>query len=314
MSHKILFLYAKKEHLLALKECEDVFKAVMRKFRQSVLFSYMEIDTSLSCRDKMEQFLLEKFSRYNAVMLTDDRESQTEIKDFLKTSAGLFAQEHHTGGRVICCPLSCVTFSSDDNKVNTTYSLLRENIKKAARIASELAKSRKHTLTICTDYDETGVEFLNEAECSFSISDHIQAEHIPFDEMIRICMNTIAYFDVVLTSEQISDIIAFHLNSLHRVPSCYKIWHTEKARIYCKENLACEEINNSFYASVFMAFSAILANELKMKNAADWLRRSVSLTFAQYASASFKDFSEAVISEIKRPMRNMRGKIDVSSN
>ena len=314
MSHKILFLYSKKEHHFALKECEEVFKAVMRKFRQSVLFSYMEIDTSPTLRDKMAQLLLENVSHYNAVMLIGDRESQTEIKDFLKTSAGLFAQEHHTGGRVICCPISSATFSVDDSSVTVSYSLSRENIKKATQLTSGLAKNRKHTLTICTGHDEAGIEFLNEAERSISISDHIQAEYTPFDEMIRLCMNTIAYFDVVLTNEQISDIIAFHLNSLQRVPSCYKIWHTEKARIYCKDNLSCEEFNNSFYTSVYMAFSAILENELKMKSAADWLRRSVSLTFPQYGFASCKDFSEAVISEIKKPMRNVRGKINVSSN
>lgn len=314
MSHKILFLYLKKEHRFALERCEDVFRAVMRKFRQSTLFSYMEIDTSPTCYEEMKLLFLREIDRYDAVMLAGDRESCAEIKAFIRTSAGFFAQEHHTAGRVICCPVSSLTFSKSDNSIIQTSSLLREDIQKAAKLSSGLAKRRKHSLTICTPSDEAGIEFLGEAERCIKLSDHIQAEYIAFDEMIRICQNTIAYFDVVLTDWQISEIIISHLNALQRVPSGYKIWHTEKARIYCKEHLACEEANNSFYASVFMAFSAILENEFNMKSAADWLRRSISLTFGQYASASCEDFTKAVISEINKPMRNIRGKSNDSAN
>ena len=82
--------------------------------------------------------------------------------------------------------------------------------------------------------------------------------------------------------------------------------HTESIRVYQRQILPCEEMNNTAQASIILAYAAILENEFAMKSAADWLRRAVSLAFEQYSCAEKEDFIREVIRKIEIPMRKRR--------
>ena len=67
-----------------------------------------------------------------------------------------------------------------------------------------------------------------------------------------------------------------------------------------------EEMGNSHFASVLLTFAHMLESELDMKNAAEWLRKSVAVTFETHSFTGFEEFSQKLISEIQKPMRYTR--------
>lgn len=308
MSKKILFLYFSPGHKAELSECETVFKAIFRKFRKSVLFSYLQTDSSLSCRELVKKALFNEFNRCDAVLFNGDKEACVEEEEFSKDALGLFATEQHIKGRVICFPAASLTAAYENGCITETQTTYRSSLQKAAELSVSLAKRRRHKLTICTQAESRADNLLlREVEYALGSEPHIRAEHIAFDEMVSHCMNTIPSFDVVLTTEQSAKIIAMHLRSLQKAPTGYLLRHTENARIYCRQLSPHEEMTAARAASILLAFSALLENELGMKSAADWLRRSVSLAFEQYAAAPKNEFLARVIFEINKPMRNIRG-------
>lgn len=309
MSKKILFLYSTQKHKAQLQLCESVFKAILRKFRKSALFSYMQIDLSPSQRTLMKDILVKELSRYDAVFINGDMETLCLHNDFIKDVLSPFSTEHYAAGRVIFFPEDSVNTEQSDDAVTQIHICLKENIAKAAKESAKAAKERKKTIAICTQAGCCADNiFLREAEYALAKERHLDIEHIYLDEMISLCMKTIPSFDVVLTSKQYAKIIAMHLNSLPNSPTGYFKSHTEHGRIYHRQVLPHEEMNNTPLASATLAFAAILENELKMKSAAGWLRRAVSLAYEKCACALKEDFIHEVICEIEIPMRKQRVK------
>ena len=119
-------------------------------------------------------------------------------------------------------------------------------------------------------------------------------------------MRTIPSFDAVLSTEPAAKIIAMHLSALAKAPTGYLLLHTKNGRVYLRQSFPHEEMSNAPISSILMAFSSILENEFKMKNAAYWLKKSVATVFETHAYVPHDEFLNKVILETEKPMRNSK--------
>ncbi len=305
MSKKILFLYFTPKHKAEIEICEEAFKTVFRKFRKSVLFSYMQIDTSLTCRDSFKEILFNEMSHHDAVLINGGNGTVYEEKVFTKEILGLFAIENHLSGKVICYPPSYCTSENENGNISETRKIYCEGLKTATELSLQLAKERKHNITVCSNTDFfPDKSLLSEFQNSYKKALHICSELLTLDEMIFLCMRTIPSFDVVLSTESTAKIIAMHLAALMKSPTGYFLLHTKNGRVYLRQAFPHEEMSNAPIASVLMVFSAMLENELEMKSAAQWLRKSVATVFETHAYVPQNEFLNKVISETEKPMRS----------
>ena len=301
MSSKFLLLYNTPMQRAELIKCEKVIKALFRKFRKSAVFTYLQMDTSPYCIDAFRSMLTDEFQKSDAVFINMDISKQ--LKDIL----GEYAELHFLKGCAICHPSSSVCVEEQEKAVSFIHILSRENIDKAVEIAIDLTQKRKKKLTVCNDED-TG-PFLEEAlKNAFNKSMHIEKEYLFFDEALFMCMNTVPQFDVVLTTEQAAKILQMHIGYTGGfcstpTPDGYSVIYTDKGKVYTRQTLPYEQMNNAVLFSSLLTFSAILETELSMKNAADWLKRASSLSFETHKNALADDFINRVISEIDKPMR-----------
>ncbi len=306
MSKKILFIYFTPKQKHELELCEKVFKAIFRKFRESVLFTYMGVDTSPSCRDSFKEILFNKIQCHDAVLI-GGKGISSEEEILTKEILELSATENHLGGNVICYGASHTVTENKDGFVTQTRKTPIENFRSASKVGLALAKKHKKHLVICTDNESKADKPLSEELFSLSGRDlHIHSEHISFDEIISLCIGTIMSFGVTLTTEQYAKIIAIHLSSQRKAPSGYLLLHTKNGHIYQRQVCAYEEMSNAPLSSLLMAFSALIENEFFMTSASDWLRRAVLSTFETHAVTPRDEFLKKVISEIEKPMRNRK--------
>ena len=307
VSKKILFLYFTPRHKSELILCEKAFRSVFRKFRKSVLFSYMQIDISPTCRDSFKEILFNEISRHDAVVINSDRSTSRENEIFTKEILGLFAAENHINGKVMCYPSSCYTSEMGKESVLQTQKTDFESIRKASSLSISLAKERKHSLTTCTNmHFGSDKRLFSELQRLSDKSLHISSEHLTLDEMIFLCMRAVPSFDVMLSTEETANIVAMHLAAPKKAYAGYLILHTKRGRVYLRQSFPHEEMSNAHLASVLTAFSAALENELEMKSAAQWFRKSVATVFETHAYVSENEFLDKVISEAEKPMRNRK--------
>lgn len=307
MSKKILLLYFTPKQKAEFKMCENTFKTVFRKFRKSVLFSYMQIDTSPSCRDLFEEILFNEINRHDAVLINGGSSTNNEEEIFTKEILCLLATESHLNGKIMCYPPSYYTAENEDGVVCETQKTYSDELRRACELSLQLAKERKHKLTVCTRRD-----FVLEKSlfCEFqnlsSKAIHIYPEHLSLDEMVFLCMKAIPSFDVVLSTEPTAKIISMHMAALTKIPTGFSLLYTKNGRVYLRQSFPHEEMSNAPIASLLMAFSAILENEFKMKSASHWLRKAVATAFETHACVPHDEFLNKVIFETEKPMRSSK--------
>ncbi len=307
MIKRMVFLYHTQKNKEDLLQYERVMRALLRKFRKSPLFSYLQIDTSLPCRDRMCELIQNEVSRRGAIFIESDAQSIPASMNLLESALGIQASAHFVSGRAICyAEQSCVADISEST-VSYTNTFKKEDVKKATSIAIETAKKRKRSLSICLNGSNAlDHAFLCEAETVLSKEKHIKSEFISLDEMILLCLKTVPEFDVVLTMKDYASFISMHLNPMPETPSGYIVSYGEKRRVYRRQILPNEETGNLHHLSSLLSLAAVFENEFEMKSAADWFRRAISLAFLKSASDSFENFISEVIKEIKMPIRKRR--------
>ena len=307
MSKKILLLYFTPKQKTELKMCEAAFKAIFRKFRKSALFSYMQIDTSLTCRDSFKEILFNEINRHDAVLINGGNSTGYEEEIFTKEILCLLATENHINGKVICYPPSYYTAENENRDICEIAKTYSEGLRAAASLSLHFAKERKQNLTICTRKGfATDKNLFDELQKLCTKAVHISTEHLSLDEMVFLCMRAIPSFDTVVSTEQTAKIILMHLAALAKVPTGYLLLHTKGERAYSRQSFPHEEMSNAPISSILMAFSAILENEFKMKSASHWLRKSVATAFETHAYVPRDEFLNKVISEAEKPMRNSK--------
>ena len=307
MSKRIVFLYCTQKNKEDLFRCESVMRALLRKFRKSALFSYVQLDASLPCRSQMSERLLSETERADAVFLECDEQNISSSMDLLKDVFGIYATSQHISGRAICYPEKKKSVQNCEESLINTEVYAKENIKRASLIALKLAKAQRRSLSICLQpLNELDSLFLREAEYSLCREKHISSEHISLNAMIALCVKTIPSFDVVLTLGEYAPIIAMHLNSLPEIPVGFIVSYAEKLKIFRRQILPCDEINNLHLFSSVISIASIFENELEMKSAGAWLKRAVSLAFEKGASDTPDGFIKEITDEINSPIRKRK--------
>lgn len=315
MSKRILFLYSDPKYKGLISECEAVIKAVLRKFRKSVIFSYQYVDLSPCLSEKSASDIFSEAEKSDAVIWHSGKESYCKERIFATDTLGVFAQEQFIGGRCICSPLSKMFISKDDENISIRTEISPDNISKTVALAHLRAAMRKHFLLLCTDEESAQDNFiLREFENSLDKAKTITSSYQDFNELILESIYKIPAFDVLLTTEECARIIALNLSSLQRVPCGSILWHGEKMHIYRREILPHEDMSNSAYASFLLTCADALCNDLNEKSAGDRLRRSSSLALEHYGYADREDFLKEVIRQINMPIRNRQVISDDSDN
>lgn len=307
MSKRIVFLYCTQKNKEDLMRCESIIRALLRKFRKSALFSYVKLDASLTCREQMRDLISKETNRADVVFLECDRGNLSSGMDLLKDIFGICATAHHVSGRAICFPEKKTCVQNSENTLICTEIYAKENIQRAMLIALKLAKAHKRSLSICLNSsEETDSLFLHEAEYSLCKEKHIDSQYISLEKMIALCTKTIPSFDVVLTLEDYASIIAMHLNSLPAIPSGFLVSYGEKARIFRRQLLECDEMSNLHLLSTLLSIASAFESELGMNSAGAWLKRAVSLAFENGACDTPDVFTKKVIDEINSPIRKRK--------
>lgn len=289
--------------------CQTVFKAILRKFRKSAIFSYMQLDLSPASRSVLKSALQKKFEVSDAVIWHTDDKTFSMEEAFAKEALGLYAAEHYTAGQCVIYATEQKTAVFNDGKLCETTTCDTDRIKAAVSLAVKAATCRKRSLVMCTDTRSMADNILfREFEYSLGKEKHIDARHISLNELVWQSMRRIPSCDVILTTESAANIIAMHLCSAMWIPTGYVLWHTDKVCIYRREIHPYESLKITAPASILMSFSAVLENEFCHRGAADWLRRSVSLALEKNIISGYSDFLNDVIDRINKPIRNRQVK------
>lgn len=296
-----MFLYLTPSQKYELEKCEKIFKSVFRKFRKSAVFTYMQIDTSSTCRMVFRESLIGEVKKSDAVFLCSDI-PRSKRSALLQDIMEEYAEAHILKGCVICCAPSSLSIEKEENRIIRTHTSEYSNYKSAARLALEFTKKRKRRLTICTDDDH----FLNSSfDEVFDSKMHIDVNLLSFEEALMLCINTISSFDTVLATKQTSDILQMHIgfNGRRSIPDGYSTIYTKNGKVYERQTFPYEQMDNLPFFTTLLAFSAILENELSMKSAADWTKKAACIAFETHRNAEADDFINKVICEIEKPMR-----------
>lgn len=311
--NRILFLYTTPYRKQELERCEEVFRAIMRKFRKSVSFIYVHADTSESCRCSLKNLLEEKQSISDGIIWNAD--GAAAETDMAKDVFGTFAACRAISGRYICFPLCSKSFTCKDGKLLQNTEYLCKDTQKALEIALTLAKSHKQDLKVCTAADDAlSLAICREYELALEKESHINIKFNSFDEFVWHSMHSIPFADVLLTTQECAQIISMHLRSLQRVPAGYTVWHGEKLRIYKRDIFPFEGVSNSCAASLMLSFAGLLKNELHLDGACLHLCRSVAAALEKCGAAPESEFIREVILEIQKPIRKRKAKQHESAN
>ena len=307
MSKRIVFLYCTQKNKENLLQYETVIRALLRKFRRSALFSYLQMDPSPACCEKMTSLLRNEMSRSGSIFLECDEQNASACTDLLKNVFGFYAVSHHISGRTLCYPEQVEKTQKCDEEIIRTTTCKKDDMCRAIELSIAMAKAKKHCLYMCLG-QSNGVDYtlLDETQIKLGKEKHLSFEYFSLDEMISLCVKTVPPFDTVLTSKECASLIAMHLNSMPDIPSGYIVNHGESHNIYKRQILPLEEMSNLHHFSSLLAIAALFENEFKMKNAADWLRRALSLAFMKESGGTSRDFMKSVTDEINAPIRKRR--------
>ena len=303
MNKRILLLYFTGEQRAELVCCEKIFKALFRKFRTPVTFDYLQLDTSLNCRKLMSTQLSEKISQTGAFLLCSGKPLLSEEADFLGQSMRMHSTQYQNSGINIFFPFESKSFYAEDDTIKETVSYDMGNVRKCIRLCTEYAKEKEKTAFICTEDYGADQCLFNEFERIASKHRYVDFRHMSRSEIIWNFSGYIMQPCVVFGSKSIADIVLMHTLTAQSLPGGYTLHHTDCGRIY--ENLSspfsyedCQKVRLTL-----LAFSALIENEFKMKNAAFWLRQSISAVFSKFECKRKEELADKIISAINEPMR-----------
>lgn len=302
MSKRFLLLYSSPLQKAELEECEAVFKGIFRKFRKSVIFSFMEVDFSSSCRTVMAQMLKDAISKADAVLWHTDEESLLVQKSFAQDVLGLYCEENYTVGRYVFHIPQKKEAQLIDGSICESSVTDISALKKAVSLAADKAATRCAPLTFCTDRkSEADRIFLHEAELFLGDKKHLPVIHISLDEFIHQSSDKIPLYDVVFATQNTARIVSAHMSSGIKSPTGHTLWHTDEGQVYLREIFPYEDMGCLRLASLMIAFAGMLENAQGV-----WLKRCIG--HALELCCEKEHFPQEVLREIAMPIRNRQVK------
>ena len=303
MSKRILLLYFGKEQKAEFICCEGIFKALFRKFRTSVSFDYLELDTSPVCRKQMCEILSAKISHSDATLLCTDRELSEKESDFLYESIGLYSTLYQSMGTSIFFPFERKSCNTEGDFINETLSRRTEDIKKCITLCTDYALQKEKSVFICTDNSHADKILFDEFVRISSRHRYLESRHMSRSEIIWHSAKYISQPCVIFTDKSIADIVLMHTIAPQSVSSGYTVFYTEHGRIYTNLYTPFSFENCLRTYLTVLAFATLTEDELKMKNAAFWLRQSVSSALSRFDCKTGAELAEKTILAINKPMR-----------
>ncbi len=303
MNKRILLLYFNREQKAELTCCVGIFKALFRKFRISVSFDYLGLDTSPTCRQKMKALLCEKISQNDACLLCTDRELSEKERDFLYECTGLYSIMYQGMGISIFFPFERKECHVEEDFVSETLLCKTDHIKKCVSLCTDYALAKKKTVFVCTDNSGADEILFEEFQRISSRHRYLGVSHMSRSEIIWHSAKYISQPCVIFADKSIADIVLMHTIAPQGIPSGYTLYHCECGRIYTNLYTPFSFENCLSMRLTLLAFAALIEDELKMKNAAFWLRQSVSSVFSKFDCKTKEELAEKAILAINMPMR-----------
>ena len=310
--NKILFIYSDISEKNNIALVEDVLKAVLRKFRKRVVFSYAQLDMSPSCRNAMKEVLSEKS---DGILWFGKKEKTAEEEAFAEDCLGAKAKQYFSGGKCICTAFSRYSTEESEGTVSHAAQTPVQNIQLAVEVAIDFAKKRSKKILLCTDtqspYD---TRFFKEIENFLSGARSFEIDYYDFDELVYTVTKEIPSCDSILCSEDKAHLIAVNMNSLNKFPLGYTVWHCENRRIFKREFLPYEHYGNLSYASMLVAAGNMLEKELGFNSAGIHLKKAVARTLEKCFSENIDIFHRQLLFEVNAPIRNRQVNKNDSNN
>ena len=307
--NKLLFLYTDPSEKADLLIMTEALKAVFRKFRKSVAFSFLNIDFSPFCRSEMKKRFCESVSEADGIMFFGRRKDADEETLFFKECSDIHSIQYFSSGKCICYPVTVHSSSTSDNSFVEEISRTDlSSVEKTAKLAISCAMKKKELL-LCTDTTKEADRIIyNEFTNSMNNTRGLDIEHFDFDEFISMFSVKIPSSDVILTTQGNVRVIASIINSLNKFPAGYSVYHSSNQRIYKREFHPYDGISNISYAGALIACGSMIENELGFKNAGVHLRKAVAQALEKCCYSSKSDFQNNLLFEIASPLRNRRMK------
>lgn len=299
MSKRILLLYFTLEQKAELMCCVGVFKALFRKFRTSVSFDYLGLDTSPTCRQKMKALLCEKILQNDACLLCTDRELSEKERDFLCDSTGLYSTMYQSMGISVFFPFEIKECHIEEDFVSETFLYKTDHIKKCVSLCTDYALAEKKTVFVCTDKSRADEMMFEEFQRVSSKHRYLDTRHMSRSEIVWHSAKYILQPCVIFADKSIADIVFMHTLAQQIIPSGYTLYHCEYGKIYTNLHTPFSFENCLSMRLTLLAFAALIDDELKMKNAAFWLRQCISSVYCK----TKEELAEKAILAINEPMR-----------
>lgn len=310
MSKNILFVYSDILQKETLEQCEVILKAALKRFRKRADITYMQFDFSPLGFALSEKKLLSAIKNSDAVIWdTFEVPRESELNLAVK-NLGVFAEVHKVGASTLLSPLSERQVSFDSDILAETNSLCKENLQKTAKLAVTFSKQQKKAITLCFDYENTlyGKILCREFEKALPLYGRIEMSELSYNEFLWKCASCVPDFPLLLTSEKDAEIVRLNLCALKKFPACYTIWHSDNLRIYKKESLPYEKMNNFPVAGLLIACAEAIDKELGYRNVGLHLKKCVALALEKYAFSPKEDFANEVLFLLNSRIRKKKEK------
>lgn len=307
MSKRILFLFTNQYQKAELLRCEPVFKAILRKFRKSAIFKYMELDLSPACQETLTKSLKDVLAKSDEVLWHHDAYGLLTEKAFAQKALGMYCEESFCVGRCVFHIPEFTSTTVEKSYMQKTSVIETDSIEKTVSLAANKAESRLSTLTLCTDREDALDNlFLKEAERCLGGRPHLSINHISLDEFIYQSIEKVPLYNTVLATQSTARLISSHMTSMIKAPTGYVLWHTEYGKIYRRQTLPYENMGNLLSASLLLAFAGMLEGTKDYKSCGRWLKKCVGLCLGKICDKD--SFLKEVITEINKPIRNRQVK------
>ncbi len=308
MSKNILFVYSDILQKETFEQCEVILKTALKRFRKRADFTYIQFDFSPLGYALSEKKLLSAIKNSDAVMWDSFEVPRESELNLAVKSLGAFAQVHTSGASTLLTPLSERQVSLGSDVLSKTNSLSVETLQKTAKLAVTLSKQQKKALTLCFDYENTlhGKILCREFEKAISSYRRIEINELSYNEFLWNCASRVPDFPFLLTSEEEAEILRLNLCALKKLSIGYTVWHADNMRIYKRESLPHEKMNNSPVAGLLIACAEAIDKELGYENVGVHLKKCVALALEKYAFSPKEDFVNEVLLLINSRIRKKK--------
>lgn len=303
MNKRILLLYFKEEQKSGFPVCEEIFKALFRKFRVSATFTIVHLDTSPSCRDLMTKKIINEIGINDAVFLCHDDNLSPQETSFLDEIMGIYGFHHQNTGINIFFPYEKTFFREENQEITETVFYSIEKAEKLIKLCTDYAYKNAKTVFICTGECGIDARLFKDFERAGRTYRYLDINHMTPGKIIRESASCILKPCVILTRSHIADTLLLHTFTAKKMHSGYTVIHSDRGKIYkpVSARFSFEEIQK--LRLLLIAFSVLIEDSFQMKRASLWLRKSIDTAFSEFSITNKEEFAGRIINCINEPIR-----------